>query len=469
MFVNLAIDCGYYGANHGIAFLVPIVKKYSYEVSCLDIDRNISIGKFIAKIKKLNPSIIAFSATSQQLIYLEKYSKALSKQFPNLLQIAGGVGPTLDPELFLSKSHVKGVCVGEGEQHLTNLLDNLKNSENLLSTQGFYWKDEEKIIKNEVPKYISDISSLDFPDYSVFKKSKVNSMVERKRQLRVMISRGCPYNCTYCCNHALKKIYPDDRGYFRLPNVEYAIKLLENLLEKYNDVKYIFFEDDLLIMDKKWFKHFIEEYYQRINIPYKINVRCEGIDKELVELLKKTGCDIVFLGIESGNDEFRKKILNRHHTNKQILEKCELLKEGGLQLYTFNIVGFPFETKKEMNDTLNLNKKIEPDSGQCSFYYPYKGTELYKLCEENDLLRDEKQLMKLTNYNMRPSLKLTKEQEKEIISYYQKIYLYLNRRGGFATKVKVVLIKYPIFNNLQRGYNKVKYLWSFMKYEKNPE
>ena len=167
--------------------------------------------------------------------------------------------------------------------------------------------------------------------------------------------------------------------------------------------------------------------------------------------------------------KFRKKILNRHHTNKQILEKCELLKEGGLQLYTFNIVGFPFETKKEMNDTLNLNKKIEPDSGQCSFYYPYKGTELYKLCEENDLLRDEKQLMKLTNYNMRPSLKLTKEQEKEIISYYQKIYLYLNRRGGFATKVKVVLIKYPIFNNLQRGYNKVKYLWSFMKYEKNPE
>ena len=103
-----------------MAYLVTVVKKHSYNVSCLDLRHEISDEEFRKEIDNLNPSIVAFSLTSQQLKYLKKYSKAI-ENYPAILQIAGGVGSTLDPEGILSHSSVKGICIGEGEVPLAPL------------------------------------------------------------------------------------------------------------------------------------------------------------------------------------------------------------------------------------------------------------------------------------------------------------------------------------------------------------
>ena len=109
VFVNLAIDCGYNGVNHGIATLVPIARKFSYDVECLDIRYEISTDEFVAKIVNTTPSIVGFSTTSHQVQFLIKYSKAL-KERSDVLQIAGGVGSTLDWDIVLVESGVAGCC-----------------------------------------------------------------------------------------------------------------------------------------------------------------------------------------------------------------------------------------------------------------------------------------------------------------------------------------------------------------------
>ena len=80
VFVNLAIDCGFNGVNHGIATLVPIARDFSYNVECLDIRCEMSTNEFVAKIVNSAPSIIGFSITSHQVQYLIKYSKALKER-----------------------------------------------------------------------------------------------------------------------------------------------------------------------------------------------------------------------------------------------------------------------------------------------------------------------------------------------------------------------------------------------------
>ncbi len=96
LFVYLAVEGGYIGLNHGIAALVPLAKKYAYEVTNLTLDVAISSEDFKNKIKKINPSIIGFSVTSPQLAFLEKYSKAIESD-TDILQIAGGQAATLEP------------------------------------------------------------------------------------------------------------------------------------------------------------------------------------------------------------------------------------------------------------------------------------------------------------------------------------------------------------------------------------
>ena len=425
IFVNVSIESGYNtGVNHGIAYLAPILKGHSYDVACLNIRRDISEKNFVEKIEDFKPSIVGFSCTSHQLRYLVKYSKGLEK-YPQILQVAGGVGPTLDPEWVLNRSGVHGVCIGEGDIPLNNLLDNIDNKQDVFDTQGFYWRINGGIKRNDVPPFVSDLSTLDFPDYTIFEREVVAS----GGNLLIMLSRGCPFDCYYCCNRALSERYPDSNKYFRLPSVQHSIRLLEGLIKEHPETKFITFEDDLLIADKTWFEGFAEEFNKRIGLPYRICARPEYINPGIIAALQSSGCRWVFIGLESGNEYLRGHFLNRKYTNRVFIERSMMIKNAGIYLFTFNIVGFPHETKEQMRDTFELNRKISPNHGVCTFFYPYKHTRLYKICEENNLLKSEDEMLQITNYNTKPSIKMSSEQERGCIYFQKRITRYLNRQG----------------------------------------
>ena len=419
VFVNLSIESGYYGVNHGIAYLVPVVRRNSFEVSVLNVVSEIRDEEFKKQIESLNPSIVGYSCTSLQSKYLVKYSNSIS-DFSGILQIAGGVGPTLDPEGNLLRSSVDGIVIGEGEIPLDALLRTINEGGDINHIPGFYWRSGSEIVKNPIPQFIRDLSELDYPDYKVFDKE----LVQIISSLSLMLSRGCPYSCNYCSNKAIRSVYPSDLGYFRLPPVTYSMTFLEKLIRQYPGTTYINFEDDLLIAKRDWFLSFAEEYRKRIGIPYRVAVRTECISEDIVRALKESGCDVVFLGLESGNEDLRKKVLNRPHSNSEIIEKSKLIKNAGLKLFTFNIVGLPFETKEHLRDTFELNKEIGSDCGACSFFYPFPGTELYRICEKEGLLREETEDWP-TNYNTMPMIRLTREQEKECIRAQRRLQNYL--------------------------------------------
>ncbi|UCD55171.1 MAG: radical SAM protein, partial [Candidatus Omnitrophota bacterium] len=372
VFINLSINSGYTsGENHGIAHLIPIVRKHSYEPAFLNIRSEITCKEFRNKIDKINPSIVGFSCTSHQFKYLVKYSKELAGR-SGILQIAGGPGPTLDPEGLLSKSAVKGVCIGEGEVPIDNLLNNIEGGRDIFNTESFCWRTDGGIKKNSVQQFVHDLSTLDFPDYSLFSRD----VVINNGSLLITLSRGCPYDCYYCSNAALRSLYPSPKGYFRIPSVEHSIELLEGMIKQYPETKFIIFEDDLLIANKAWFEGFATEYRKRINLPYSADVRAEYITPDIIKALKNSGCERVLLGLESGNEDIRNNVLNRKHSNNLIIEKSKMIKDAGFPLFTFNIVGLPFESGKQMEDTFNLNLEIKPNHGVCTFFYPYKGTVL---------------------------------------------------------------------------------------------
>ena len=103
LFVNITVDDCYYGVNQGISILVPIVKKFSYNVSCLDINSTMDTENFYQQVLAFNPSIVALSFIANQYKYLKKYSDTLAKA-AEILQIAGGTGITLDFENYLNNT-----------------------------------------------------------------------------------------------------------------------------------------------------------------------------------------------------------------------------------------------------------------------------------------------------------------------------------------------------------------------------
>src|SRR5208282_4764831 len=169
---------------------------------------------------------------------------------------------------------------------------------------------------------------------------------------------------------------------------------------------FIGFEDDLLIANRTWFESFAQEYKKRINKPYRLCVRVECVTPEIVKSLVESGCKKVSLGLESGDERIRRELLNRKHSNDLIIEKCRMIKDAGIHLFTFNIVGFPFETEQEMKETYEINLKIAPDSGVCTFFFPYPNTHLYLLCKDNDLLLEDNEALAISNYNTKPGIRM---------------------------------------------------------------
>ncbi len=465
VFINFSIGLRITGVNHGIAFLAPILKRYLYNVTLLNLAEEIGDEEFINIIKKLNPSIVGFSFTTHQYKYFLKYSWML-KKMPLIFQIAGGVHATLDPIDILSKTPVRGVCVGEGDIPLEDLLNIIDAERDITDAKGFYWKTNGLIKKNTIPQFVSDLSLREFPDYSIFERDFVvrdwsvdRSLIVQKNDIKkyieIMLSRGCPYDCYYCCNNAIASIYPSRKRYFRLPSIDWSMRFLENTLKQYPETQYIEFIDDLLIADKKWFLDFAEEYKKRIKLPYRLCGRFEVITPEIVKALKDSGCIRILFGVESGDEILRQKFLKRKHSNDFILEKCDLVKNAGITICSLNMIGLPFETREQMNSTLNLNKKIAPEFGTCFFFHPYKGTQLYDVCKEYKLIADEEKLYEITSNYVRPFIKLTRISERECICFQKKISLYFF--------IQTFKYRCKAYNSSRRGIRKVLLLWIVIK------
>jgi len=263
------------------------------------------------------------------------------------------------------------------------------------------------------------------PDYSVFDLGKI--VRDSGGWTRMMITRGCPYNCHYCCNSFLMNLYPDKKRYFRVPSVDHSMKLIRHNLAFFGGIRGIEFDDDLLCLKQEWFQEFAGAYRHHVGLPYSMNARVETLTDPTIAAMKNSGCRIANVGVESGNPEVRAKVLNRHYTNRQMIETFQKLHAAGIRPSAFNMIGLPFETKEQMLDTLAINRKIKPYRGACFYFYPYPGTRIHETCRENGLLREG--FEELSGYFHRPAIKLPAGSEKAAgrICSRLRLYLYLRR------------------------------------------
>ncbi|MBF0202055.1 MAG: radical SAM protein, partial [Desulfamplus sp.] len=127
----------------------------------------------------------------------------------------------------------------------------------------------------------------------------------------------------------------------------------------------------------------------KVGVPFSINSRVEKMTGNFCHRAADANCDTIWFGIESGDYQFRKTMLGRKMTNDQIILAAKNCHDAGINRLTFNMVGMPFEKKEQMMQTLRLNETIAPEFFYFFTYIPLKGTKLFEIARENDLLIDE--------------------------------------------------------------------------------
>lgn len=384
VFVYIDFGAGSHGKYyHGLASLSATLKAYGFDVSLVHVIDKIDANAIAAKIVEQAPALVAFSSTTNMWPHVAMTAMELRK-ISDVVTIAGGIHATIEPDEVIKTDGIDIACIGEGEYPLLELARSLMEGRDYRRIKNLWVKIDGVVIKNDQRELIADLDELAMPDQELFD----YDTLEDAKQGRVvmMASRGCPYECAFCCNHLLKRIYQGK--YVRFHSVDYIIREARALIARFNP-EFIVFHDDILTLDKTWFKEFSRRYKEEIGLKFSCNSRVNLLDGEVIKLLAEAGCFEISMGVESGDPDIRETVLKRYMSNEDIIDAFKLCQRYGIRTISYNMVGLPHESFGQALSTARLNALAAPSNIQVSIFYPFPHTGLYEICRDEGLLTDK--------------------------------------------------------------------------------
>lgn len=332
-------------------------------------------------VNAYKPDLIGISATDDTYdLGIALISRIKNKDFHLTV---GGIHATFSPEKIINNSYVDSVCVGEGESSLVELCRNLSSGKEITAIDNLWVKDGDRIFRNKLREPV-DLEKLPYEDFSIFEEKRLFRPMQGKvrRMIPIATDRGCPFACAFCAAPSQKELYLNQtkKPYFRLKSVKRVIAELRHQL-RISKPDYIYFNSETFFArNDSELKAFAREYSSLVGLPFWCQTRIETITDDKIKMLKEMNCDRVSIGLEHGNEAFRKKILKKNFTNRQVIDAFRILEKNKITVTVNNIIGFPDETRELVFDTIELNRKLATDSINAYFFVPYTGTPLRQYC-----------------------------------------------------------------------------------------
>jgi len=369
----------------GIASLIACLRRAGHDCQFFHALGDTTESEYVDFLRRNRPDMVAFSIVTNTFPHLAHFAR-LTRSCSEAPIVCGGIHPTLNPEEVIGLEDIDVVCLGEGEGAIVELCDSLSAGNDISRIANLWLKKDGKVQRNPLRPLIDDLDTVPFPDREVFPYEKSFDVGFMHRSV-FMASRGCPYNCNYCCNHALKQLYGGN-GYIRLRSVENLIEEVETVTRDFPQAEYNVFHDDLLPLNKQWFEDFTREYARRIRLPFEMNCQPNLMTRDVARMAKAAGCTLMRFGVESGNEHMRRSVLDRHVSTQRIVDAFAYCDEVGIETLSYNMVGLPFETRAQVMDTVKLNARVKPAVIHVSIFYPFRGTKLFEVCQEEGLLTE---------------------------------------------------------------------------------
>ena len=372
--------------SFGINSIAAVLEKNSHECGYYLVSSTCGQehGELKNQIEGFEPDVLAFTAITSQFEHVRKLAGEIKEYFRGVV-ICGGVHPTLEPDCLERSEGLDAVVIGEGEYAVLDLMDAIRDGENIYSIKNFWFRKGKGIVRNTVRPLIENLDELPLPATHICDWQGL--IDDTNGRLRFFFGRGCPFKCTYCSNHALNEIYKDDKT-VRYPSVNRCMDEIAFATSKYR-FNHLYFADDTFILNRKWTLEFLKAYEKSFNYPFGCQVRANLCSKKMFTDLQGAGCFMVMMGVESGNDYIRNEILKRKMTREQIVTAFADARDAGIKTAAQVIIGLPFETEETIVDTIDLMAEINADEVRHGVFFPYPNTELQRLCIENSFLKKE--------------------------------------------------------------------------------
>jgi anaerobic magnesium-protoporphyrin IX monomethyl ester cyclase len=394
----------------GLLYIAAVLDEAGYKPEILDAFmtdfpfRNIGditevgmpYGKIKEEIPRRKPDIVGIANPfTCQVEHAVRVADIVKEVDSSILTVVGGPHVTVVPVDFLEQAkNVDIVVIGEGEHTMLDLARFFEGKKKIADVQGIAHRRDENVVLNSPRPFNKNLDELPYPAYHLvdmeqyLNPKRIEYRSFQGRALSMITSRGCPFNCSFCSVHLhMGKT-------FRAHSADYVVDHIEHVVNKYR-VKTIYFEDDNLTFDIKRFEAICDKVIEKgIKFQWETpnGIRADYLTLSLLKKMKKSGCQSVFVGIESGDQYVLDNIIGKSLKLKNVIKFAEMAKKIGLKTGAFYVIGFPGETKENMKNTIDfaLMLKRKYDVGMhLLFATPSYGTRLYEECKKKGYIRKE--------------------------------------------------------------------------------
>ena len=404
------------------------------------------------RIEAYGPDLLGVSCLfSSQFPFVREIARRARLADPDLFIITGGSYPSFLPEHCLSTSDVDAVALGEGELPLAAVIAARNAGHPLAGTPGLAVKEDGRVTVSAERNYLADLDRLPVPARDLFPVERyfavnlpMQSISKSRRNLSVATSRGCPYRCRFCSStrHWGQRL--------RLRPVAAVLDELQHLKDAYaiGEVK---FEDDNLTFDEQRAKALFRGMIDRRlnlhwNTPNGIAVR--HLDDEMLGLMKRSGCYELTLAVESGDPDVLKNIIHKPMDLAEAETAAARIKAHGIETAGYFIVGFPGETRSQVENTLSFAYRLKLDRVYIFMYTPLPGTPLAEQAMADGLVREGFDFEAENNYFL-PSVQLADLTAAELTALQRRAFwksnlrLLVTRPDRFVKKYGSTLVRHP--------------------------
>ena len=336
--------------------------------ACTGMARHLDRTRHIlAAAAAFRPDIVCFSAVSDNYQRALRLARAIRHDSKALI-VFGGIHPTLEPAAVISEPCVDAVCVGEGEKPLAELAEAADQGrparEGTPGLRTKAWSGDA----GSGPTEPAELDALPFPDKELF--YEYNPVY--RRTYMAVTGRGCRFDCSYCSNHAMRRIY--GAGHLRQRTPGNVVREISLAKRKYSP-EFVWFVDDMFFHDELWLEEFCARYRQDAGLPFFCYLHPGSVTRSAARMLREAGCHEAGIGVQSINPEAKAHV-SRNESSGTVAKALAILKEHGILSVTENIAGLPRSSHRDLLALAAFYSTNPPDLAIMNWLRLYPGTDL---------------------------------------------------------------------------------------------
>jgi anaerobic magnesium-protoporphyrin IX monomethyl ester cyclase len=306
----------------------------------------------------------------------------VKKLLPDCMVVFGGTHASLDPEI-ARQPDVDVVVVGEADDAVVALAGRLAAGKDWRDVPNLAFVEEGELRKNPLGPLVEPLDRLAMPDRDLYYRYH---FIGRFPWKKFTTGRGCIHACSFCWNPTVADLYHQSRGSFtRRKSPRRAVDEVLAVKARY-PLRSVHFSDDLFTVKSSWLEEFAPLYKKEVGVPFSCNSSIELATDRNMKALAEAGCRCVCIGLETGNEKLRSKILNKSVSNDDVRRAGETVHRYGMELATFNMLAAPGETLEDAFATIRLNQEIKADHVRVNIAVPLPHTEFERRAVDEGFL-----------------------------------------------------------------------------------